>query len=141
MKLVKTGDVVVNYKHSTICVYNDNNTEHAKELFSCRFATFAEIQKFKQSSKESIKLHDIQVNRREVFKKIKVQIEFDKYEINRIHRFCRENNIENYKEFIFSLLREDYEQKTGIEKNTENKEKKELEIIKEAFKSLMNLIK
>lgn len=132
----KTNDILINYRRSTIYKYNETNEGHKKDIGNCRFATFKEIEKYKAANKEVCKLHEIGINRREVLKKISISFEVDKSLLSMIHRFCRDNKINNYKSFVWQLFRELNEKPERIE----TEKTKQINKLREALKEVLQFI-
>lgn len=129
--LFKNGDIIINRKRATIYYFDSKNREHKLDAFSCRLATFKEIEKFKELGVKSAKLIEIGLRRKEYLKKIiNIDIEVHEHNIFLLNKIAKLKDFANYSEVITYLMSRYAIDKIKLEKEimTINKNKERIKL-------------
>ena len=135
--MFKQGDIILNFRRSTVYFYDRSNIHHLREYFYCRIATFSEQIKFRKLSVQQCKLSDIGIPRNwKNQKTIKLCFEFSHIDILRLNRVGVTHGLNDYTAIILLMLK--YFNKNDLAKireleKTIAKQKELIEKIKKLF--------
>jgi len=103
--MFQNGDIILNFRRSTVYFYDKSNKQHLLEYSYCRMATFSEQLKFRELAVQQCKLSDIGIARNWNNKKhIKLCFEFKPIDIIRLNRVGESYGLKEYREVILKLL-------------------------------------
>lgn len=103
--MFQNGDIVLNFRRSTVYVFERGNKLHLKEYYYCRMATLHEQKLFKSLSVDECKLSDIGLARDWKLKKtVTINLRFGHTDIFKLNRVGESHQLGSYEDIIRKLL-------------------------------------
>ena len=103
--LFKTGDIVLNFRRSSVYLFDESILQHRKETFSCRIATLQEQKAFKALGQNKCKFSDIGLKKDWAnIKTIKLEIEIGQISLWHLNRVGEQHSLNSYEDIIRQLI-------------------------------------